>query len=128
MEKEEFDLKCQLKELAKKYFPLAASNLPGLVVKRPTTDQRDNSPCSRLEGPACLEIDLSLPADKRTGTICIDESVYTFQEKTTPILILHELVHYNLFLETGDPDSEEGQRFQKEVRRLWDAGAYKKLL
>jgi hypothetical protein len=49
-------------------------------------------------------------------------------KKLRQVLILHELIHNALLCQFGDPDHEEGDKFQAEVQRLWDAGAYRKLL
>ncbi len=59
--------------------------------------------------------------------IQINQSVATFH-KLCSLLILHELIHAKLLRENGDPDAPEGERFQAEVRRLWEADAYNKLL
>lgn len=74
--------------------------------------------------------DLAAPGqlDAETAQIFIDRRIASFQEKTTQIVFLHELIHYKLFKENGDADDAEGERFEAEVRRLWDAGAYIKLL
>jgi hypothetical protein len=48
--------------------------------------------------------------------------------KLIRIVILHELIHRKLLAQNGDPDPDEGDRFQAEVQRLWDAGAYRRLL
>ena len=48
--------------------------------------------------------------------------------KICGIMLLHELIHHKLMLEHGDPDEEESERFQAEVARLWEAGAYRNLL
>ena len=48
--------------------------------------------------------------------------------KMCRVLILHELIHHYLLQKDGDADADEGPRFEAEVQRLWDAGAYKNLL
>jgi hypothetical protein len=48
--------------------------------------------------------------------------------KMCKVLILHELIHHHLLQKDHDADKDEGPRFQAEVQRLWDAGAYKNLL
>jgi hypothetical protein len=112
VEKEEFDLRVQLGQLAKWYFP-TITKVPALEVQRLGDNDYQDSPAH---------------LNALTGTIYIDERVYTFQDKTTRILILHELIHWSLFQENGDADENEGQRFQAEIQRLWSAGAYKNLL
>jgi hypothetical protein len=74
---------------------------------------------SLLEGPSCF-----LPGK---NTIQIHPSLAPFT-KLSKIVILHELIHSKLFKENGDPDEAEGQRFQTEVKKLLEAGAYKGLL
>lgn len=59
--------------------------------------------------------------------LCISDAVVR-SWKLIRILILHELIHRKLLAQNGDPDREEGERFQVEVKRLWEAGAYRKLL
>jgi hypothetical protein len=48
--------------------------------------------------------------------------------KLARIVILHELIHCKLYKENGDADAAEGPRFQTEVKKLLEAGAYKGLL
>ena len=48
--------------------------------------------------------------------------------KLARIVILNALIHCKLFKENGDADSAEGPRFQNEVKKLLEAGAYKGLL
>lgn len=48
--------------------------------------------------------------------------------KIRQVLVLHELIHHALWQRDGNPDEDEGARFQAEVERLWEAGAYKNLL
>ena len=107
----QFTLRAQVAVLAKRYFP-AMKKVPNLLV----VQEADNDG----HGPAWL--------NALAGTIHIDERVSTFQEKTTPILILHELIHWSLFQENRDPDKEEGERFQTELARIKKLGAYKGLL
>ena len=73
---------------------------------------------ARIMGPAGL-----LP----TRIIQINPVVASFS-KLCGVLLLHELIHHKLMLEDGDPDEEEGARFQAEVARLWEVGAYRNLL
>ena len=47
--------------------------------------------------------------------------------KLAKIAILHELIHSKLHKQ-NEPDAAEGQRFQAEVKKLLEAGAYKGLL
>ncbi len=70
-------------------------------------------------GPACY--------DHLTKTMHIEKAA-TISEKMSRILLLHEMVHIN-FIEGGqDPDENHGIRFQSEIKRLFAAGAYSKLL
>ncbi|MDE3188249.1 MAG: hypothetical protein KGM96_12120 [Acidobacteriota bacterium] len=107
----QFTLRAQARKLAKQYFP-KLKKMPNLRV----VPEKDNNE----HGPAWL--------NALTGTIHIDERVSTFQEKTTPILILHELIHWSLFEENGDPDEAEGERFDAQLRRIKELGAYTGLL
>ena len=59
--------------------------------------------------------------------IHVHPSVAPFS-KLAKIAILHELIHSKLHKQNGDPDGAEGQRFQAEVKKLLEAGAYKGLL
>jgi hypothetical protein len=70
-------------------------------------------------GPACFV--------RSTKTIYIEKAA-TVSEKFSRIALLHEIIHINLIEDGGDPDEGHGVRFQAEVRRLFEAGAYKKLL
>jgi hypothetical protein len=54
--------------------------------------------------------------------------VYTPFYKIIAVMLLHELIHSKLYKENGDPDKNEGERFQCEIDRLWVQGAYRKLL
>jgi hypothetical protein len=74
---------------------------------------------SKISGPSCLS------ASSRV--IHINPAVAPFS-KMCGILILHELIHHKLLMENGDPDEAEKDRFQAEVLRLWERGAYKELL
>jgi hypothetical protein len=70
-------------------------------------------------GPACF--------DRSTRTMYIEKAA-TVSEKMSRILLLHEMVHIN-FIENGhDPDENHGERFRKEIQRLFASGAYEKLL
>jgi len=104
----EFELSQILAKLVKAYFPHLKS-VPKLEVRDASED-----------GPAWL--------NAIEGTIYIDERVAPFRKKTVRILILHELIHYGLYLENGDPDEAETKRFEKELSRLKLAGAYVGLL
>ena len=105
----EVQLKAQLDALARCYFP-RMNSIPALEVKEPSGD-----------GPAWL--------DATTGTIYIDKRVSTFQEKTTRILILHELIHWSLYLDNvSDPSDEKSDQFLGELSRIKRLGAYNGLL
>jgi hypothetical protein len=107
----QFSLRVQVGLLAKKYFPKMKKVPSLLVIQDTNNDER---------GPAWL--------NALTGTIYIDERISAFQEKTTKILILHELMHWSLFESNGDPDEQEGKRFQAELSRIKGLGAYTGLL
>jgi hypothetical protein len=53
-------------------------------------------------------------------------------EKLVRILLLHELIHSKLFLQSHSRDKKQehghGPRFRAEIKRLMSAGAYDKLL
>jgi len=70
-------------------------------------------------GPACFV---------RSPQTMYIERATTFSEKYSRIALLHEMVHINLIEDGGDPDEGHGARFQTEVKRLFEAGAYKNLL
>jgi hypothetical protein len=77
--------------------------------------------------------DLSLQAPPEGGPAClylnvvrIDPGVAPFY-KLCKILILHELIHHKLLISDGDADENEGERFQAEVERLQNEGAYARL-
>lgn len=106
-----FNLQLQVKSLAKRFFS-QLKKVPTLLVVQETGEDEN--------GPAWL--------NALTGTIYIDERVSTFQEKTTKILILHELIHWSLFEDNEDPDEGEGERFQAELSRIKRLGAYTGLL
>lgn len=72
-----------------------------------------------IDGPAEL--------NRETRKIHVDPIVARWP-KTRRIFMLHELIHHCLLVTDGDPDAEEGARFQAEVNRLWREGAYKGLL
>jgi hypothetical protein len=71
-----------------------------------------------IPGPACLSHD---------RIIKINPAVAIWP-KTASILILHELIHNFLEQKNGNRDPDEGEQFQTQVRRLWEASAYEKLL
>ena len=48
--------------------------------------------------------------------------------KLARIVILNALVHCKLHKENGNADEAEGPRFQAEIKKLLEAGAYKGLL
>jgi hypothetical protein len=70
-------------------------------------------------GPACFV--------RSAKTIYIEKSA-TVSEKFSRIALLHEIIHINLIEDNGDPDEDHGDRFQTEVKRLFETGAYRKLL
>lgn len=72
-----------------------------------------------LDGPSCFIPD--------NNTIHVHPAVAPFS-RLAKIAILHELIHSKLHKQNGDPDEAEGPRFQAEVKRLLEAGAYKGLL
>ncbi len=47
--------------------------------------------------------------------------------KLCGFLLLHELAHAALRKRDGDADEKEGERFNAEIKRLKDAGAYDNL-
>jgi hypothetical protein len=99
----------QLMDLASKHFPLLP-RLPDIQIAAESTD-----------GPAWL--------NASDETIYIDERVAPFQNKTTRILILHELIHWRLYLEGAlNPADETCQPFLSELGRLKGSGAYTGLL
>jgi hypothetical protein len=113
VEKEEFDLRIQLGRLARQYFP-RMTKIPALKIQKLGDREYEDA-------PAWL--------NALMGIIYIDERVYTFQEKMTKILILHELIHYQLYLdEHPDPEDENSTAFQSELNRIKRAGAYTGLL
>lgn len=59
--------------------------------------------------------------------IVLSSLIARFAKVCHPI-ILHELIHHKLYCENRDPDKDEGVRFEAEIQRLWDAGAYRKML
>jgi hypothetical protein len=105
----EGELKKQLADLGAKHF--RGLKLPGLAV---VSGEEDG------HGPAWL--------DAIGEVIYIDERVCTFRDKTTKILILHELIHWKLYSESKDPDENEGKKFYAELSRLKSEGAYTGLL
>jgi hypothetical protein len=72
-----------------------------------------------LEGPA------SYLADE--NKVQVHPAVAPFP-KLARIVILNALIHCKLFKENGDADTAEGPRYQNEVKKLLEAGAYKSLL
>jgi hypothetical protein len=113
VEKEEFDLQIQLGQLAQQYFP-RMTKVPTLTIQRLCDKEYQDA-------PAWL--------NARSGKLYIDERVYTFQEKMTKILILHELIHYQLYLDKHpNPGDENSNEFQSELARLKGKGAYTGLL
>jgi hypothetical protein len=109
----EFELRGQVKPLAQRYFP-RMTNIPTLKIQRLGDKEYE-------EAPAWL--------NAVTGTIHIDERVSTFQGKITKILILHELIHYQIYLDGHpNPEDENSTAFQSELGRIKRAGAYTDLL
>ena len=72
-----------------------------------------------LDGPSCY-----VP---QANEIILQAALSKYP-KLCRVLILHELIHSKLYRENGDPDEAHGERFQAEVKRLWGAGAYAKVL
>ncbi len=70
-------------------------------------------------GPACF---------LRSAKTIYLEKATTSSEKFSRIALLHEMIHINLVEDGGDPDEAHEARFQGEVRRLFEAGAYRNLL
>jgi hypothetical protein len=60
-------------------------------------------------------------------TIQLSKNIVLAQ-KMCKVLILHELIHNYLLQTKGDADSDEGPKFQAQVKRLWEKGAYHRLL
>jgi hypothetical protein len=111
----EFNLRAQVKPLVELYFPhiKKMNKIPMLKIQRFGDEDYEDVP-ARLNA--------------LTGVISIDERVATFQDKTTKILILHELIHWSLYLHNKDPDNDEKDRFQSELTRIKKLGAYTGLL
>ncbi len=65
--------------------------------------------------------------DPTTMTIHISQHLARFHE-LAQIALLHEMVHVKLYSENNDPDAQHGQRFQAEIQRLKESGAYDRLL
>jgi len=59
--------------------------------------------------------------------IRLPDALTTFQ-KSCRIVLLHELVHVELYTQCGDADSNHGERFKAQVKRLIGCGAYDNLL
>jgi predicted SprT family Zn-dependent metalloprotease len=116
MEMDELVLVRQVKELARHFPDLKA--LPKIEIRTACFDEEEN------HGPAWLELNPPL----EQGTICIDSRVSDFTAKTTKILILHELTHYDRYLKTGKAEDTEDEEFQSEIARLISRGAYNGLL
>lgn len=74
---------------------------------------------TKVSGPGCLLRDKKI--------IQVHPAIASWT-KLSRIVILHELIHWTLWKRDGDSDAEEGERFQAEVNRLWQAGAYRGLL
>jgi hypothetical protein len=68
------------------------------------------------------------PARLTNGRVIQISSTVARWRKLRQVLILHELIHNALLHRFDDPDHDEGERFQAEVKRLWEAEAYKNLL
>lgn len=74
---------------------------------------------SGLDGPACC-----LPTINR---IEVNDRMRPFV-KVCRFLVLHELVNMKLFKIHKSPQPYDGDNFQNELKRLWEAGAYADLL
>jgi hypothetical protein len=107
----ELQLPGMLAALTRKHFPrLAGKPLPTIHVKRLAKD-----------GPAYL--------DAVSRIIYLDDRVITFQQKTVPILILHELIHWQLCVDkVPNPTDESSPAFLDELYRLLNARVYDNLL
>ena len=122
MESEEYELDQQMKRLARAHFPQMLSRLPSVKIRMIPFDDAEN------HGPAWLEVLAGVPEAQRKGTIYIDSRVSNFIHKTTKILLLHELTHYQRYLKTGEAEDIEDQYFNQEIQRLWRERAYNGLL
>ena len=74
--------------------------------------------------PELFDSEPDTPVEEPDGTFNVPAKFIELAK----IAILHELVHSKLHKQNGDPDEAEGQRFQAEIKRLLEAGAYKGLL
>ena len=79
----------------------------------------------------CVEIEPNTAdpgrLETQRNTIVINSSLARWP-KLRRIVILHELIHHKLLETGGDADIQEGTRFQREVTRLWELGAYKDMM
>jgi len=57
----------------------------------------------------------------------ISQSLSSFV-KLCCFLVLHELIHNKLYKKHGNPQSDTGDVFREEVKRLWEQGVYDGLL
>jgi hypothetical protein len=76
---------------------------------------------SVLESPGMVETGGSSPLIK------VDERLRYFP-KLCCFIVLHELINNSLFWKCGSVQPYEGDEFEKEVKRLWEANAYSGLL
>lgn len=102
----EVDLQAVIEQVAEKYFPEV----------KPITSAEF---VSALDGPSRF-----LPQLRK---IEVKECFSPFL-KVCSLLVLHELIHSKLYEKRCAPQSDTGEEFQAEVRRLWEQGAYKNLL
>jgi hypothetical protein len=83
--------------------------------------------------PPVLRVDVR-SVDKGPACYLIHENVILIHPAVAPflkvcrVLILHELIHRNLFKQFGDPDEWVSEIFQQQRERLWDENAYQGLL
>ncbi|HLW54973.1 MAG TPA: hypothetical protein VKW06_19215 [Candidatus Angelobacter sp.] len=73
----------------------------------------------QMEGPSSYQAE--------GNKIQIHPAVAPFP-KLARIVILSALIHCKLHKENGDQDVAEGPRFQNEIKKLLESGAYKGLL
>ena len=59
--------------------------------------------------------------------IAISKHIMPFHE-LAKIALLHEMIHVKLYAENQDADEAHGARFQTEMNRLMEMGAYSQLL
>ena len=65
--------------------------------------------------------------DPAKKLIAISKHIMPFHE-LAKIALLHEMIHVKLYAENQDADEAHGARFQTEMNRLMEMGAYSQLL